>query len=340
MNLTIKKSKIKNKESKNKDYIDSFDKIELHKPFLKWVGGKNKLLAQILSKIPKKIKNYHEIFLGGGSVLIAILSCQKLGLLNIDDNIFAYDYNKALINLFNSIKDNVDEVITILNGIKMEYMNILKNTNKTRWNPKTIVNIKNYKSTKEHYYYWIREKFNKKKLNNEYDTLLAAYLLFLNKTGFKGMYRESKEGKLNIPYGFKDKSDDASFPSIFSEKHLLDISLLIKDVEFIHLSYTESLLKVDTNDFIYLDPPYVPIKATSFTTYTVDGFTEKNHKELFKIIKELDSKKVKFLLSNHKAELVINTFNEKKYNINYLTVRRAIHSKNPGETAKEVLISN
>ena len=314
--------------------------ITIEKPFLKWVGGKTKILNDILPKIPKKIKNYHEIFLGGGSVLIAVLSYQKQGLLKIDEKIYAYDYNKALIHLFNSIKYNVEEVITILNGIKSEYMSIKINSNKDRWKPKNLINLKNYKSTKEHYYYWIRKRFNKKKLNNEYDTLLAAYLLFLNKTGFKGMYRESKDSKLNIPYGFKDKADDATFPSIFDEKHLMDISLLIKNVEFYHLSYTESLLKIVPGDFAYLDPPYVPITATSFTTYTVDGFTDENHKQLFNIIKDLNSKKIKFLLSNHKAKLVLDAFDEKIYNINYLTVRRAIHSKNPGETAKEVLISN
>ena len=96
----------------------------------------------------------------------------------------------------------------------------------------------------------------------------------------------------------------------------------------------------DEGDFLYLNPPYVPIKTTSFTTYTVDGFTDKNHKELFNLIKELDSKKIKFLMSNHKAELVLNSFKEKKYNIDFITVRRAIHSKNPGKMENEVLINN
>ena len=313
--------------------------ILVNKPFLKWVGGKSKLLNDILPKIPRKIKNYHEIFLGGGSVLLAVLSYKNQGLLEISEKIYAYDYNKALINLFNSIKNNVEEVITILNGLKLEYASIKINTNKKRWKSNIVLNFENYKSTKEHYYYWIRKRYNNKKINNEYDSLLAAYLLFLNKIGFKGMYRENKDSTLNIPYGFKDKADDATFPSIFDEKHLINISLLIKDVEFIHLSYKESLLKAVPGDFVYLDPPYVPITATSFTTYTVDGFTDENHKELFSMIKELDSKKIKFILSNHKAKLVVDTFDE-KFNINYLVVRRSIHRKNPGETAKEVLISN
>ena len=310
------------------------------KPFLKWVGGKNKLLNKILLKIPNKITNYYEIFLGGGSVLLAILSYQQQGFIEITDTIYAFDYNKALINLFISIKLNVGEVITILNGLRFEYYSIPINTNKIRWNSKISLNLENYKSTKEHYYYWIRDKFNYKKLNNEYDTTLAAYLLFLNKTGFKGMYRESRDGKLNIPYGLKDKKNDASFPKIFNEIHLKQVSDLIRNVKFVHLSYQDSIVKACEGDFLYLDPPYVPIKATSFTTYTVDGFTDKNHKELFNLIKELDSKKIKFLMSNHKAELVLNSFKEKKYNIDFITVRRAIHSKNPGKMENEVLIDN
>ena len=99
------------------------------KPFLKWVGGKNKLLNKILLKIPNKITNYYEIFLGGGSVLLAILSYQQQGFIEITDTIYAFDYNKALINLFISIKLNVGEVITILNGLRFEYYSIPINTN-------------------------------------------------------------------------------------------------------------------------------------------------------------------------------------------------------------------
>lgn len=313
--------------------------MKIHKPFLKWVGGKNKLLNQILPKIPKTIENYHEIFLGGGSVLFALLSYQKHDLIQIKGGIYAYDYNKALINLYLSIKTDVEKLIEILNSIKTEFYNIPTNTNNVRWNS-GMLDTGNYKSTKEHYYYWIRDKFNHKKINGEYDTTLAAYMLFLNKTGFKGMYREGKNGYLNIPYGLKDKKMGATFPAIFDETHLKETSILIQNVIFEHLSYCDSIVRANQWDFVYLDPPYVPITATSFTTYTVDGFTDKNHDELFGLIKELDSKNIKFLMSNHKADKVLNAFKSKKYNTDFITVRRAIHSKNPGKTAKEVLIGN
>lgn len=313
--------------------------MKTHKPFLKWVGGKNKLLNQILPKIPKTIENYHETFLGGGSVLFALLSYQKYGMIQINGNIYAYDYNKALINLYLSIKTDVIRLIEILNDIKTEFYNISTNTNNVRWNSNMLV-PENYNSTKEHYYYWIRDKFNRKKINDEYDITLAAYMLFLNKTGFKGIYREGKSGRFNIPYGLKDKKMGATFPAIFDETHLKETSLLIQNVVFEHSSYCDSIIRANKGDFVYLDPPYVPITATSFTTYTVDGFTDKNHDELFGLIKELYSKNIKFLMSNHKADKVLNVFKSTKYNIDFITVRRAIHSKNPAKTAKEVLIYN
>lgn len=313
--------------------------MKTHKPFLKWVGGKTKLLSKILPKIPERINNYHEIFLGGGSVLLALLSYQKQNLIDIRGNIYAYDYNKSLINLYLCIKTDVDKLIANLNIIKRNFLDISTNTNNVRWNSK-LLNNDNYNSTKEHYYYWIRDKFNRKKINDEYDTEMAAYMLFLNKTGFKGMYREGKSGRFNIPYGLKDKKDDAIFPVIFDDEHLKETSILIKNVIFEHSSYCVSIPRANKGDFVYLDPPYVPITATSFTTYTVDGFTDKNHDELFSLIEKLYSKNIKFLMSNHKAEKVLNSFNTKKYNIEFITVRRAIHSKNPGKTANEVLIYN
>ena len=313
--------------------------MKTHKPFLKWVGGKTKLLSKILPKIPERINNYHEIFLGGGSVLLALLSYQKQNLIDIRGNIYAYDYNKSLINLYLSIKTDVEQLIEILNDIKTEFYNISTNTNNVRWNSNMLI-PENYNSTREHYYYWIRDKFNRKKINDEYDTEMAAYLLFLNKTGFKGMYREGKSGRFNIPYGLKDKKDDAIFPIIFDDEHLKETSILIKNVIFEHSSYCDTIIRATRGDFVYLDPPYVPITATSFTTYTVDGFTDKNHDELFSLIEKLYSKNIKFLMSNHKADKVLNSFNTKKYNIEFITVRRAIHSKNPGKTANEVLIYN
>ena len=294
--------------------------IKFQKPFLKWVGGKTQIIKDIISKIPNEINNYHELFLGGGSVLLAVLSLQKQNKIIIKNKIYAYDYNKGLINTFNQIKTNRDAVIYELYKLKNEFINIKKNieieksdnteqdkdtkpkkTKKTK--PKDI-NENTYKNTREHYYYWIRDLYNKETKDN---ALSCAYFIFLNKTGYRGMYREGKNG-YNIPYGLKDKK---TIPSIFSEEEITTVSELIKDVEFKEMHFKDSIKLVSEGDFVYLDPPYVPIDDNSFVEYNNDSFNLKTHELLFDEIKKL--KDIKFLMSNAKVDLVIDNF--KEYNL-------------------------
>tara|TARA_Y100000589_G_C27094601_1_gene605425 strand:- start:309 stop:1223 length:915 start_codon:yes stop_codon:yes gene_type:complete len=301
----------------------------IQKPFIKWVGGKAKLLQYITPKIPKNIKNYHEIFLGGGSVLLALLSMQKNNEICIENNIYAYDINQPLINTYKHIQKNVLKVIEKLKKLKEEFMSIEKNThNIKRWTPN--VNDENYKETREHYYYYICSKFNKCLKNS---VLCAAYFIFLNKTGFRGMYRENNRGLYNIPYGLKDTD---KIPSIFDENELKKISELIQHVKFRCLSFDTSLTKVKSGDLIYLDPPYAPENKTSFVKYNKSGFPLESHKLLFKKVKELEN--VKFIMSNANVELVTSEF--ETYNIQHIVARRAINSKDPSSTAKEVVIYN
>lgn len=306
------------------------EEIKIQKPFLKWVGGKTQLLDNIINYIPKEINNYHEIFLGGGSVLLATLSLQKQNKINISGNIYAYDFNPALINTFTQIKKNHIEVITELAIIVNEFNTISINTLGQRGAPD--IDETTYKITREHYYYWIRNIFND---CEKTDGLAAAYFIFLNKTGFRGMYREGKNG-FNIPYGLKDRK---SIPKILDEMCLKKISELIQNVEFIHSDFRDSINKVKKNDYIYLDPPYVPFPDTkSFVDYNKDGFDKNTHEELFKLVNELGRKNIKFALSNHKVELVMEKLNG--FNFENIIARRAINSKNPGQTAKEVIVSN
>ena len=82
------------------------NKFKIQKPFLKWVGGKTQIIDDIISKIPKEMNNYHELFLGGGSVLLAILSLKKQNMIIIKNKIYAYDINYALINMYKNIQNN------------------------------------------------------------------------------------------------------------------------------------------------------------------------------------------------------------------------------------------
>jgi DNA adenine methylase len=154
--------------------------------------------------------------------------------------------------------------------------------------------------------------------------------MFINKTCFRGMYREGPNG-FNVPYGHYKKT-----PTIITESELNTISDLIKDVEFIHSDFRDSIKNVNERDFVYFDPPYAPENKTSFVGYVSEGFTLETHKSLFDEIKKM--KGVKFILSNAKVEMVIENFSD--YNCQDVKVRRAINSKNPGATTTEVIIYN
>ena len=83
---------------------------KIQKPFLKWVGGKTQIIQKIISKIPNEMNNYHELFLGGGSVLFAVLSLQKQNKIKIKKKIYAYDVNEKLINVYKHIQNYKDEL--------------------------------------------------------------------------------------------------------------------------------------------------------------------------------------------------------------------------------------
>ena len=295
---------------------------KIQKPFLKWVGGKTQIINEIISKIPKEINNYYELFLGGGSVLFAILSLQKQNKIVIKNKIYAYDINSVLINVYKNIQNNKDELYKWITLYINEYDGI----------DGTIINrkptsIEEAKTSKESYYYWIRSKYN----NIDKSTIeCSALFMFINKTCFRGMYREGPNG-YNVPYGHYKKT-----PTIISETELNYISDLIKNVEFKHSSFSDSIKNIKEGDFVYLDPPYAPEHSKSFVGYVANGFNLDTHNLLFSEIKKLG--KIKFVMSNAKVQLVTDNF--KEYNCDDIIARRAINSKNPGSTTTEVIIYN
>ena len=296
--------------------------IKIQKPFLKWVGGKTQIIKDITARIPKEMNNYHELFLGGGSVLFAVLSLQKQGVITIKEKIYAYDINRDLINVYKHIQSDKDELYKFLSFYINEYDSI-KGTVINR----TPKNIEEAKTSKESYYYWIRNRYN----NIDKGTVeCSALFMFINKTCFRGMYREGPNG-YNVPYGHYKKT-----PAILSQAELNNISKLIENVEFVHCGFIDSIKRVSEGDFVYLDPPYAPENSKSFVGYVADGFTLETHQKLFSEIKKL--KNTKFILSNAKVELVTNNF--KDYHCDEVIARRAINSKKPGSKTTEVIIYN
>ena len=301
--------------------------IILQKPFLKWAGGKTQHIQQIINSFPDNMENYHEIFLGGGSVLLAVLSLQKAGLITIKGSIYAYDLNKQLIQVYRHIQSNKDELIKRVQHYRNEY-DKCPIVEKGTANRKPV-NVTEAKTSRESYYYWMRMKFN---LLKDLSIENSALFIMLNKTNFRGVYREGPNG-YNVPFGHYKKT-----PAIISKNEIDKISTLIKDVVFIDADFNDSINNATEGDFVYLDPPYAPQNIKSFVGYTKNGFDINMHEKLFKLTKALTTNNIKFAMSNANVELVKNSF--EGYVFKEISARRAIHSKNPAAKTTDVLIVN
>ena len=292
------------------------------KPFVKWAGGKGSLLNQLNKYYPLELKNgkiecYIEPFVGGGAVLIDILQNYKV------NEAYAFDINKNLINSYNIIKNNVNELIYNLKILEKEYLSLEKDARKE-------------------YFYNIREQYNSYKLDKDEKLLQKAVeFIFLNRTCFNGLYRVNKNGDFNVPMGnYKN-------PTICDEENLKALSRLIRNVKFQYGDYKTSQECIKKNTFVYFDPPYRPLNVTSgFTSYTKEDFDDENQKELALFYKKLSNRKVKVMLSNSNPK---NTDKEdcffeniyKGFNINEVYAKRMINANSNGRgEISELLITN
>jgi len=295
--------------------------MNIVKPFVKWAGGKNSLIPQLTKHYPLELKDgtierYIEPFVGGGAVLIDILQRYKV------KEAYAFDINRDLINCYNVIKNNVEELIKQLSKKEKEFISL---NNEER----------------QKYFYDVREEYNSYKLENELNIKRASEFIFLNKTCFNGLYRVNKDGKFNVPCG-KYKN-----PTICDSNNLRNLSKLIENVIFEYGDYRKSEQYVDNNTFVYFDPPYRPISATSgFTSYTKEEFNDESQIELAKYYDKLSLKNAKLMLSNSNPKNINedDTFFENIYKgfyINEVFAKRMINSnaKERGQIS-ELLITN
>lgn len=295
------------------------EKDNFAKPFLKWAGGKSQLLHEIRKYYPfnEQINKYCEPFVGAGAVLFDILN-------NFDlDEVYISDINKEAINLYKVIRDDVENLIELLDEFQKEYQDL---------------NLEQRKII----YYRNREEFNLLKLSdNSYNLRKAALFMFLNKTGFNGLYRENMSGKFNVPIGsYKN-------PKILDRENLINVNKKLQNVEIIHGDYKKSEDFIDSRTFVYFDPPYRPIKPTSnFTAYNKGDFNDDNQRELAEFFKKMDQKSAHLLLSNSDPKNYSpddNFFDDLygAFNINRVAARRFINSdKNNRGFIYEILVNN
>ena len=301
--------------------------MSLHvvKPFLKWVGGKTQILETVLSRFPSTIQNYHEPFLGGGSVLLGLLSYRQAGKIAISGTVYASDLNSNLIGLYQTIQREPETLITEVHRF-VEEMSRCTDTGVNR-SPKTLNEAL---TSRESYYFWIRTQFNSLSKEQRMTPKGSAMLLFLNKTCFRGIYREGPHG-FNVPYG------NYVHINIIDDVHIRSVSQLIQGVIFRVQPFLDSLHPVQPADFVYLDPPYAPETNHSFVSYTTDGFDKTQHDLLFARCHTLTNTGCSWMMSNSDVPLVRDAF-PAPYSTLVIVCRRAIHSTKPGSKTNEALI--
>lgn len=224
----------------------------------------------------------------------------------VDGNCYLSDSNDELVNCYKQVRDNVEELIETL---------------------------KTYRNNKE-FFEKIRGLDRLPDFKKSSDLDRAARFIYLNRTAFNGMWRVNKNNQFNVPFG---KYKQEFTPDIVT---LRQSSLYLKKVHIEENDFSKIIDKVEEGDFVYLDPPYVPISETSaFTSYTHQGFDEDIQIKLFDFCKELHKRNVNFMQSNSNAEMVYKTYSQ--FNITDVMARRSINSNGNGRSkVSEVIIRN
>ncbi len=290
------------------------------KPFLKWAGGKSQLLPTINSYLPENFRNidsitYIEPFVGGGAMLFYMLQNYP----NIK-KVIINDINTHLINTYKVIRDTPYQLIEFLTDIQSSYRNIT-----------------DYEEQKE-FYLNIRNKFNTTKLSIIEE---AAYMIFMNRTCFNGLYRENSKGGFNVPFGRYPN------PTICDEALIVSDSELLQRVEILNGDFSGTEKYINGYTFLYFDPPYRPLDATSsFNSYVKESFDDNEQRRLKEFYAHLSNLGCYEILSNSdgKGRNETDTFFDDLYKdfiIERVYAKRCINA-NPTKRGQltELLIRN
>jgi DNA adenine methylase len=252
------------------------------RPFLKWAGGKGRLLSQYESFFPVSFRAYYEPFLGGGAVFFHLAERAQHAVLG--------DINPELVNVYGCVRDRASDLIAALEYHKRHHCPT--------------------------YYYQVRQQ------HQLTDPLArAARLIYLNKTCYNGLYRENSQGQFNVPVGrYKN-------PAICDPALLQAASVALQGAEIAEFSFAEILnWPITRQDFVYFDPPYHPISATSsFTSYNRYGFTVLDQERLAQVFRQLAGQGVRVMLSNSDCELIRDLY--QGFTLHPIQAARAINSQ-------------
>ena len=227
------------------------------RPFLKWVGGKGQLLDRLRPHIPARFGAYHEPFVGGGALFFALWRDRRV----FETPAYLSDVNPELVDTYRALRDDVDSVIKALRGHHYE----------------------------ERYYYDTRalDPWQMPRADR------AARMIYLNRSGFNGLYRVNKSGGFNVPFGRYTN------PTICDEANLRAVSAALSSAAIMNDPFDGIVERARPGDLVYLDPPYVPVSRTSnFVSYAKTGFTTDDQETLATAVETLVDRGVFVMLSN------------------------------------------
>ncbi len=259
------------------------------KPFLKWAGGKRALLPDILRLMPKQFNNYFEPFVGGGALFFELARLGKLQ----NKKAYLFDANKELINTYLTIQNNHKKLIKQLKDFSAKHS--------------------------KDFYYEIRSLDRQDGFGSLPNELRAARFIYLNKTCFNGLWRVNSKGQHNVPMGsYKN-------PTICDEDTIISAHYALQQATILNEDFAKVQELAQENDFVYFDPPYYPLNATSsFTAYNENVFLEDEQKRLFDVFKTLADKNIFVMQSNSDTDFIKELY--KKYSIEVVECNRFINS--------------
>ncbi len=238
------------------------------RPFLKWAGGKSQLLPELSRRIPAHFGRYHEPFVGGGALFFYLWNN---GLLR--QGALLSDLNAELIDCYIAVRDEVDELIELL------------------------YRLRPYATDRE-FFYEIRSWDRRPDFAHRPRVERAARTIFLNRTCYNGLYRLNNKGQFNAPFGYYKN------PLIVDSDNLREVSRALHNVDLRVADFATVLDTAQPGDFIYFDPPYVPVSSTaSFTSYTRRGFDETEQRRLAQVFHQLAARNCFVMLSNSSTAL-------------------------------------